>query len=105
MGRGKYGQISSLAVVVTYFAATVTMHCDWTRRTDIMNSHFNDTVCRTVYVPLIRNLLYSAIRTVYINVFKAMQTLNLIQVEAVFPSVRRLEHSKKLKKINKEIPC
>jgi hypothetical protein len=56
---GKIYQLCSCAVAV--FAVTVTIRCDWMRRTKTMGSHFNVTACRVraVSFSLIRNPLYS----------------------------------------------
>jgi hypothetical protein len=42
--------IRSRPVAVPYFAVTVTIRCDWMRRTKTMGSHFDVTACRTVSV-------------------------------------------------------
>jgi hypothetical protein len=39
-----------MQVAVLYFALTVTIRCDWMRRTKPMGIHFNVTACRTVYI-------------------------------------------------------
>jgi hypothetical protein len=56
---GKIRQIRTHAVTVPYFTVTVTIRCDWMRRTKTMGSHFNVTACRVgaVSFPLIRNLV------------------------------------------------
>jgi hypothetical protein len=40
-------QILSRAVAVPYCVVTVTIRCDWMRRTKTMGSHFNVMACRS----------------------------------------------------------